>query len=97
MALTGKNLVVVDEYYDEIAMQIKVECEHLNDVFDSYKRVLTEVCNNAITEGETSEALRAFNNLSNKLSEIPKKIGNSLYLSLVAYPDAVDKADQYLY
>ena len=97
MALTGKDLIVVDEYYDEIATQLQYECEKLNTAYKSYIRILNDICSEAITEGETSEALHAFAKLAERLSGILQKVGDSFYLSLDAYPDAIDKADQYLY
>ena len=91
------DLIIDDEYWNEMAENIRARCEELGYIYEKYIGILANMKDNAITEGDTHEAIKAFKLIADGLNGEFELVGNHVDASIKNYLEKIDKADKYLY
>lgn len=69
------DLMVCDEYMDELGAYLDKEFEILSDAVDEYIAILRAVSTEGIAEGKTAQALKAFTEQAEALKGMKEHIG----------------------
>lgn len=97
MAMTECNLIINDDYILENTKNLAKSLKKLDEVYDKYLIILKNIHSNAITYGETSDALKTFENYASRIKDMLSDLGESLENSGIEYIESIDNADQYLF
>lgn len=97
MGNTSTELKFDDEYIKEQAKLIGEWANDLQVGIDEYARIMGEIKSNAITSGETANALGEFIEDVEYLKEIVKEMGEETKGMCLSFITEVDEADAHLY
>lgn len=91
-----------DEYMEQMGEYLKKEAYELDEMIWSYIRIVRQVCEDGISEGETSKALEEFLEQARSLAGVDNSggvdtMGDQLRRSCINYVSSIDDADQDLY
>ena len=85
------DVCVDDEYMEQMGEYLKKEAYELDEMIWSYIRIVRQVCEDGISEGETSKALEEF------LEQAVDTTGDQLKRYCTNYVSRIDDADKDLY
>lgn len=91
------DLIVVDEFYEEMGKFFKKEGKHLDKIAKEYTVVLKVLKARGICEGETAQALTEYINLASQIDECAAQIGESVKSMLNSYIKSIDVKDKYIF
>mgnify|MGYP001625533962 CR=1 FL=1 len=96
------NVCVDDEYMEQMGEYLKNEAYELDKMIWSYIRILRQVCEDGISEGETSKALEEFLEQARSLVGVDNSggvdtMGDQLKRFCTGYVNKIDDADKNLY
>lgn len=96
------DVCVDDEYMQQMGEYLKNEAYELDEMIWSYIRIVRAVCEEGISEGETSKALEEFLEQARSLVGVDNSggvdtMGDQLRRSCITYVNKIDDADQDLY
>lgn len=91
------NLIIDDEYVQDVGRLAAVRGRKLEEILDKYTAILAEIEGEAITHGDVAKALTAYKDcvtlLNDKVTEISSKIETVADSFIVD----VNAADDYLF
>lgn len=93
----GTDLVVDDEFIAGASGEIRALCEEIEDVLLQYRRILLKIKDEAISLGETHEAVEAFYEMAQTLKSKFDDLGGCSDVTLDCFVSEIDSADKYIY
>lgn len=99
----AKELVIDESYIHSVQSYLMTQCETLNSLITNYVKIMREVVETGIMEGDTAEALKAF--LESVDSDVvrgngsltPEQIRNRIDQFVSNYLSRINGADKELY
>ena len=93
----GYDLVVEEEELQEELEQIYVRAVNYEEALEQYCRLLKEIKEDSVIEGNTAENLKIFYEEVVQLKGDITKIAEQIYKTASYYQIEIDSADSYLY
>lgn len=91
------ELVIDDNYINEVAEYFETQGKQLQRMVDSYIAALKRVTEEGVVEGETSDALKSFLEYAEKLNQVVSATSVEVRDTVMNYLEEIDTQDQYLY
>lgn len=91
------NLIIDDNYVQEVGRLSSVRGKKLEEILDSYVRILSEIEMDAITSGEISQAIVAFRECVTLLNDRISTISTNVDTVAESFIIDVNIADDYLF
>lgn len=91
------ELVIDDNYINEVAEYFETQGKNLQRMVDSYIAALKRVTEEGVVEGETSDALKSFLEYAEKLNQVISSTSVEVRDTVMNYLEEIDTQDQYLY
>lgn len=91
------ELVINDNYINEMAEYFETQGKQLQRMVDSYIAALKRVTEEGVVEGETSDALKSFLEYAEKLNQVVSATSVEVRDTVINYLEEIDTQDQYLY
>ncbi len=91
------NLIIDDNYVQEVGRLSSVRGRKLEEILDSYVEILTEIETEAITSGEISQAVTAFRECISMLNDRLSTISINVDTVADSFIIDVNTADDYLF
>lgn len=96
--MASTDLVIVDEYLQEMKNYFKEKGELLDNMIVSYAALMSEVTVEAIVSGATKESLELFKSYADKLiDKIPDMVTEVTNGRIDNFVRSIDEKDQYLF
>ena len=95
--MAGWELKIDDEFVGEMGKRLKTRGTDLQAGIDSYLKTLESIHSEAITKGDTADALAKFIEYGKSLNTIVGELGENIETVCKNYIEKVDEADQYLF
>ncbi|MCF2681966.1 hypothetical protein [Faecalicatena contorta] len=90
------DLIIEDEYVNEVGNYLKVEAEDIEKKLKEYISILKGVCEEGIVEGKTAEALKEFVSQAEAMKGIAE-CGRAANTYCKNFISRIDEADEDLY
>lgn len=91
------DIIMSDDFVDEMASKLVKEANKLEQHVDDYIRLLKEIHERGIMEGNTADALSEFISIASKLNGIFADFEELLQITCDNYKYDFDEADEELY
>ena len=91
------NLIVSDEYINEMSEFFLKQGENLENMLDQYLAVLWVICNINITSGKIHDGLEAYKNAGKSLNGELKILSTVVSQTLKNFLNEIDEVDKYIY
>lgn len=95
--MAGIELKIEDTYITAMAEYLKNRGDSLQGGIDSYLTILSSIRDEALTEGETAEALSVFITYGEALKTIISGLGENAKITCNNFLIEVDEKDQFLF
>lgn len=93
----AENLVVSDEYFIDMAEYFKKQGEYFEEMIVAYRHVMKIICENAMIEGKTHNALETYIAMSECLENVMSITSISMEKRLYNFVEEIDILDKYIY
>lgn len=95
--MASKDLIIDDEYCSSVSEYVEREGNNIESLLGYYITALNEIRQKAILEGDIANALSAYIEYANRLTNRFGILSNSIKIQISNYLEAVDEADKYLF
>lgn len=91
------ELIIDDEFCNQMGCFFQKKGKEIDRYISQYIDILEKVKSNALLEGDTSKALRAYISYVKKLNKQIGQVSNSANTYVSNFLTRVDQTDQYLF
>lgn len=95
--LMYEKIKIDDNFINEIARYFEKQGECIQNIIDDYIIILNKVRSEGITGGETSDALKIFNDYVEKLNQVVYDESINIKKIILKFMLEIDVQDKYIY
>lgn len=95
--MASRELIIDDEYCSSVSGYVDREGNNIESLLNFYIAALNEIRQKAIIEGDVANALSAYIEYANRLTNRFSILSTSIKIQISNYLEAVDEADKYLF
>ena len=93
----SKNLIVSDEYINEMASYVDEQGDFFEQMMSDYIRILTSLAQNGFTSGKYHTGLLAYVDVAKSLKGDVSQTSKCIKQKLLGFQEDIDERDKYLY